>query len=343
MIWIEQGTSDRRGGLPESGALPADGSGASPATAASGRRPDDIRAAARIRFAFFLNFLFSALEIAGGLWTNSIAILADAVHDVGDCFALGAAWHLERLSARAGDERYSYGYRRFSLLGALISAAILVAGSLLVLSEAVPRLVRPERSDAPGMVAFAVVGVLVNGAATLRLRGERGLNARIVAWHLIEDTLGWLAILGVSVVLLFKDIPALDPALSLVITLYVLYNVAKNIRRTAFIFLEGAPEGVDLAAIERELEVVEGVRSTHHTHVWSLDGIHHVFTCHVSAVPGVTLQGAADIKRRIRNILGLHGIAHTTIEIECADDSCAIVDADCRSAARGGSKTTGNS
>jgi cobalt-zinc-cadmium efflux system protein len=312
------------------GPIPASRSRPLDATPATRHGADGARESGRLVFAFYLNLGFTILEIAGGFFTNSVAILANAVHDVGDCFALGSAWYLERLSVRVGDGRYSYGYRRFSLLGALISTAILLVGSILILSEAVPRLVRPEPSNARGMVLVAMVGVLVNGAAVWRLRGGRSLNGKIVAWHLIEDVLDWLAILIVSVVLTFKDVRVLDPALSLVIMMYVLYNVLRAVRRTMGIFLQGAPEGIDLEAIERAVETVGGVRTTHHTHLWSLDGIQHVFSSHIAVDPGVTPQGATEIKRAIRALLATHGIEHTTLEIEFPEESCPVADAACR-------------
>ncbi|MDX1600202.1 MAG: cation diffusion facilitator family transporter, partial [Anaerolineales bacterium] len=151
-----------------------------------------------LRTAFFLNLAFTLLEIVVGLFTNSVAILSDAVHDLGDSLSLGLSWYLEGYANRAGDRRYSYGYRRFSLLGALVSTIVLIAGSLLILSEAIPRLLNPEPTNALGMAAFAIVGVAANGAAVLRLRGQRSMNARVVTWHLLEDVLGWVAVLIVG-------------------------------------------------------------------------------------------------------------------------------------------------
>ena len=150
-----------------------------------------------LRLAFFLNLGFTILEIAGGFWTNSVAILSDAVHDLGDSLSLGAAWYLDRVAQRGRDRRFSYGYLRFSLLGAWTNTTILLVGSVLVMSAAIPRLFQPEAANAPGMIGFALLGVVVNGAAALRLRGRQSLNASVAAWHLVEDVLGWLAILVV--------------------------------------------------------------------------------------------------------------------------------------------------
>jgi cobalt-zinc-cadmium efflux system protein len=234
-----------------------------------------------IRIAFLLNLAFTIIEIIGGYWTNSLAILADALHDLGDSATLGLSWQLERYSRRRKDAHFSYGYRRFSLLAALFSTVILIAGSLLVLSEAIPRLLNPEHSNASGMLLFALLGIAVNGLAAFRLRQSRSMNARVVAWHLIEDVLGWVAVLIVSVALLVADIHFLDPLLSILITLYVLYNVVNNLRKTLTLFLQGVPEGLDLYELEKRLLAIPKVHSAHHIHVWSLDGENHVLTAHV--------------------------------------------------------------
>ena len=158
-----------------------------------------------LRLAFVLNTGFAILEIAGGLWTNSVAILSDAVHDLGDSLALGAAWFLDKYSQKGSDRRFSYGYLRFSLLGAWTNTLVLVSGSIFVLSEAIPRLFQPQSPNATGMFFFALFGVAVNGLAAWRLHGRGSLNTKVAAWHLIEDVLGWVAVLLVSVTLMFVD------------------------------------------------------------------------------------------------------------------------------------------
>lgn len=277
-----------------------------------------------IRLAFFLNLGFTVLEIFGGLWTNSLAIMADAIHDLGDSFALGSAWFLERLSQKKGDQLYSYGYRRFSTLGAVISASVLVTGSLFILFHAVPRLFHPQQPYAPGMIVFALIGIAVNGAAVFRLKGSSGVNAQMVAWHLLEDVLGWAAVLAISVILLFRNIPILDPFLSCLITFYVLFNVLKNLGKTFGIFMQAVPEGVDIETIESSLRTMAHVIGTHHTHVWSMDGIHHVLTTHVVVDDDATRDDILMIKGLIHDLMRSHGMDHSTVEIEYCDEECRI-------------------
>jgi cobalt-zinc-cadmium efflux system protein len=278
-----------------------------------------------IQLAFFLNLSFTLLEFVGGIWTNSIAIVADAVHDLGDTASLGLSWYLERFSTRGASRTFSYGYRRFSLLGALINAGVLIGGSLFVLSAAIPRIFNPQPTNAPGMIAFAVLGILVNGVAVLRLRGSAGLNARVVGWHLLEDVLGWVAVLIVSIVLLFVgDWYFLDPLLSLAITLFVLFNAARNLRGVLRIFLQAAPEGMDVGVIDGELRAIDGVQSTHHTHLWSLDGEHNVLTTHLVVRADAPKADIVAVKDHARAIAARLEADHITVEVEYADEDCAM-------------------
>ncbi|HEX6386712.1 MAG TPA: cation diffusion facilitator family transporter [Anaerolineae bacterium] len=278
-----------------------------------------------IKIAFFLNLGFTILEIVGGLWTNSAAILSDALHDLGDSLSLGLAWFLGNYAERSQDERYSYGYRRYSLLGALANTLILIGGSIFVLSEAIPRLLQPERPYAPGMAVIAVAGIVVNGLAALRVQRSPSLNVQTVAWHLLEDVLGWVAVLLVSIILLFANVPVLDPILSVLITVYVLYNVIRNLKKTSALFLQAVPEEVNLTEIERRLQEISAVCSTHHTHAWSLDGEHHVLTTHVVVNEDVTRDDVLRIKSEVKALVdSLENFEHVTVEIEYSDEACRM-------------------
>ncbi len=277
-----------------------------------------------IKVAFFLNLGFTVVEFVGGYLTNSLAIMSDAVHDLGDSISLGLSWYLDRYSQRGNDRRYSYGYRRFSLLAALLNTLVLITGSLIILSEAVPRILDPQPAHAPGMILLAIGGVLVNGLAALRMRRGRSLNAVLVTWHLLEDVVGWFAVLVVGLILLVAEIHVLDPILSALIALWVLYNVAKSLRQTAALFLQSVPEGLEIDAIEAELLSLEKVSSVHHTHVWSLDGEHHVLTTHIVVEADTTREEAIDVKCAAKALSALAECEHATVEIEFPHESCKM-------------------
>jgi cobalt-zinc-cadmium efflux system protein len=275
-----------------------------------------------LRVAFWLNVSFAIIELVGGWWTGSLAILSDALHDLGDSISLALAWRLTRFSEREGDQRYSYGYRRFTMLGALANIAILAGGSVFVLSEAIPRLWRPQQPDARGMLLLALLGIAANGLAALRLKHERSLNARTAALHLLEDVLGWAAVLLVSIVLLFADLPVLDPILSIVISGFVLVNTARYLRRAGRLLLQGVPDAVDLPSLQARLASIEGVVAVHHAHFWSLDGEHHVFSAHLVVMAETTPTTAIAIKCAAREMLHGLDIEHSTIEIEWEGETC---------------------
>ena len=181
--------------------------------------------------AFFLNLVFTIIEIFGGILTNSVAIVTDAVHDLGDTVTIGFSWYLEKISKKKRTKDFSYGYTRFSLLAAIININVLVLGSVFVLKESIERLISPEPCNAEGMMALGVLGVLFNGAAVLKLKKGHSENERVVMLHLLEDVLGWVAILIGAVVMYFADVPILDPILSISIACYILYGASKNLKR----------------------------------------------------------------------------------------------------------------
>lgn len=284
-----------------------------------------------IRLAFFLNLSFTIIEIIGGYLTNSVAILSDALHDLGDSFSLGLAWYLERFSTKKETAQFSYGYRRLSLLGALINTLILIVGSTFILVEAIPRLFAPEETNATGMLALALLGILVNGIAAYRVSGNSGLNAKVVSWHLFEDLLGWVVVLIGSLIMMFVDAPIIDPLLSVGITIYVIWNVLKYLRQTAKIFLQAVPDGVDLSLLEANIAAIAPVQSVHHMHLWSLDGDENVLTAHVVLPPNTDRCTILNVKKQAHAFALEVNVAHITIEVELEDEDCLMAEnhADC--------------
>lgn len=265
---------------------------------------------------FILNFLMAILELFGGIMTNSTAILSDALHDFGDSMALALSWYLEKVSNKKSDKQFSFGYRRFSLLAALINSVILMVGSVWILSVVIPRLMTPQAVHAQGMMYFAIVGLIINGGSVLLIRTGSSMNERIVSWHLMEDVLGWLAVLIVSVVLQFKDIPILDPILSLMITAIIVFNVFKNFKSVFFVFMQSTPESINQNKIEESLGHHRCITKVYHTHVWSLDGERHVLTTHIVLKPDSGIADYLEVQKWARKEVEKHGLWHTTIEIE---------------------------
>ncbi|MDR2287438.1 MAG: cation diffusion facilitator family transporter [Prevotellaceae bacterium] len=294
-----------------------------------GEKHEHVHENSGIGIAFFLNLAFSVIEIVGGYLTNSVAILSDALHDLGDSFSLALAWYFQRLSKKKRDSKYSYGYRRFSLLGALINSAVLLTGSIFVISESVSRLASPEAVDANGMLILAVFGIVINGIAMLKLRNRHSLNERTVALHLLEDVLGWTAVLVASVVMMFVKIPALDPILSLGIACYILFNIYNNLRDTLRVILQGTPENIDGDEIERALLSVEGIESVHDLHLWTMDGEFNISSVHIVVGKNRDNRSITEIKNQAKQIMKQYNIQHSTVETEQSEENCEYSETCC--------------
>lgn len=281
-----------------------------------------IRSSARaLGVAFLLNLAFTLVEVAGGLWTNSIAVLTDALHDAGDCLVLGVAWALQRVALKGRDARYSYGYGRYSMLGGWITAMVLIAGAVVMFMVSVPRLWQPSMPHTTGMMGLAVFGLVMNGLAAWRLHGGATLNERGAYLHLLEDVLGWAAVLVGAILIHFTGWTVVDPLLSMAIGLYILTNAIRTLRQGTGILMQEVPPGVDHALIEQRILAIPGVKSLHDQHSWTLDGSFLVHTLHV-VVSVPDLSEAQRIRVLIRKELLDLGVHHATIELEREGEQC---------------------
>ncbi len=276
----------------------------------------------RIGLVFLLNLGFTVIEFIGGLLTNSTAIMADAVHDLGDSLSLGSAWLLSRWGQKTANNEFTYGYRRLTLFGAFLNSIVLIAGSIWVLTQAIPRLSDPVMPVTEGMLALAILGVTINGFAAYRISKGSTMNEKVLNWHLLEDVLGWVAVLLVSVILQFVDWPILDPLLSVGFTLFILVNVIRNLWATGKIFLQAVPDKTLHDEIRHKLLNIDGISDIHHQHLWSLDGEQHVLTAHL-VIEGSLENGRYNsIKDSVAETLKPFSLAHTTIEIELKQEYC---------------------
>lgn len=272
--------------------------------------------------AFLLNLFFIIIEVLGGLYTNSYAILSDAVHDAGDCMAIGLAWLLERRSGKAPEGAYTYGYRRYSVISALVTALVLVAGSVLVLTSSIERIMNPQEINAPGMTLIAILGVVINGAAMLKTRAGSGVNERTISLHMLEDVLGWVVVLAGSVFIRIFDLPIIDPILSVLVALFILYHAVKNVREVLSVLLEKAPAEFEEEALKKALSEDERILDLHHIHVWSLDGENLLATMHAVIPDGCSADEIRSIKEHIREECRHFRIGHVTIETDTPSENC---------------------
>ena len=273
-------------------------------------------ATGNIATAFALNTVFALIELVGGLLTNSVAILSDAVHDLGDSLSLGTAWYFEKKSKKGRSKLFNYGYYRFSLMGAFINCIVLVIGSLFVIQESIKRLSNPEQANAKGMLLIAILGIVVNAVAMMRLKRGSSINERVVSLHFLEDVLGWVAVLIGSVIMIFVDIPILDPILSLLIAGFVLFNVYRNIKPAFNIVLQGVPKDISESEVCELLMKDPEVKEIHDFRFWTLDGAHHVASMHIVVRSNLDLKKAEFLKEGIKKQLKKIHIIDATIEVE---------------------------
>jgi cobalt-zinc-cadmium efflux system protein len=277
-----------------------------------------------IGLAFLLNFSFTIIELIGGVLTNSIAIMSDALHDFGDSISLALAWYLQRKSKKGSTGQYTYGYKRFSLLGAIITSIVLIVGSLYVITEAVNRLFSPQETNAGGMLILAVLGIVINGIAVLKTKKGSSINERVVSWHLLEDVLGWVAVLVGAAVMYFTGLTIIDPLLTIAIAIFVLINVVKNIREAMPILLQGAPTEIEREGVISNLKAIEHIADIHDLHIWALDEAYNVLTVHVVLKGLMPMDELAKLKDKIRAVLKNDEIQHATIEFESPAEECAF-------------------
>lgn len=278
-----------------------------------------------VGFAAALNILFTFIELIGGFLTNSLALIADALHDFADSFALIIAWYAEIKAKKPATSKMTFGYRRLSLLSATFTIIVLVAGSLFVLTQAVPRLISPEPVNAEGMVLIAVIGITINGLGYFRLKKGISQSEKVLSWHLLEDILGWIVLLIGSIIIRFWDKPVIDPIMTIGFTVFVLWGVSKNAKEIFNLLLEGVPEYIDIDEIKKSILSVEGVKMVHDLHIWSLEGETVLLTAHV-VVEDKYLQTPDKMRQSIKSNLEEHHIEHSTLELEgeglCSATEC---------------------
>lgn len=271
----------------------------------------------KILVAFLLNFVFSIFELLGGLFTGSVAILSDSLHDFGDSLSIGISYILETLSKKKPDKIYTFGYLRYSLIGSVITTCVLLFGSAAVIYNSVLRILNPVEIKYNGVIILAVIGALINFLAAYFTSGGDSLNQKAVNLHMLEDVLGWVVVLLGGIIMKFTNFSIIDPILSICVAIFILINALKNLKNVTDVFLEKTPLDIDSEELCHHIKETDGVKDVHHLHVWSIDGNTNLATVHV-----VTDFDAATVKNAVREEFLHHGISHVTIETESSNEHC---------------------
>ena len=270
--------------------------------------------------AFFLNLSYAIVEfIAGGIFGSS-AVLADSVHDLGDAIAIGISALLETISNREEDRHYTLGYKRFSLLGALVTAVILITGSILVILENIAKIFHPQSVNDEGIFWLGIIAITINVLASLVIRKGQTKNESILSLHFLEDTLGWVAVILMAIVLRFTDWYILDPLLSIAISFFVLSKALPRFWSTLKIFLDAVPEGVDIQKIKTDLAELDHVASINQLNLWTMDGLEKNAIIHLCLEDW---EQMTETKNQVRQLLEERGIQNITIEVDTSQSDHA--------------------
>lgn len=278
-----------------------------------------------IFIAFVLNLIFSIIELIGGFLTNSVSIISDSIHDFGDAISIFISLVLEKKSKKKADKDYTFGYLRYSTLGALLTSSILIISSIIVMISAVSRIISPVEVNYNGMFILAIIGIVVNFIATKVTSHSDNLNEKNVSLHMLEDVLGWVCVLVGSIIIRFTNLHIIDPILSLGVTIFILINAFKNLKEVFNILLEKKPSMVDIEELKSHLLKIKDIQDIHHIHIWTIDGITNYITLHVFVEEDTLCKDLEKIKKQINSELKEHNINHSTIEFEtkkCVNTEC---------------------
>lgn len=270
-----------------------------------------------ILLTFVVNIVFSVFELIGGVFTRSNAIISDALHDFGDALSVGLIYFLDRKSKKKANNKYTFGYLRYSMIGSFIATLVLLVSSFFVIVHSAGKIINPVEINYDGMIIFAVIGIIVNAIVAYITRKGHSFNEKVINLHMLEDVLGWIIVLIGSVIMRFTGLSIIDPILSIIVSGFIIFKAFEHLKVVIDLFLEKTPDDISINSIKRKLLKIDGVISVHNFHVWSIDEDHDYATLHV-----VVDEVDSDIKEEIREELGDRGIEHSTIELETEDEVC---------------------
>ncbi len=277
----------------------------------------------------FLNFGITIAEIIGGLLSNSLALLSDALHNLSDAVSLLLAYLAYRFGKKPSSSKHTFGFKRVEILAALFNSVTLITICIYLFWEAYERLLNPEPIKGLLMLIVALIGLVANLIAVLLLHKDKSknLNVKAAYLHLLGDTLSSVAVMIGGALIFFFDVTWLDPVLTILIGLYIIKETWSILRETIDILMQGVPSGVNIGAIRNDLEGIRGISNIHHVHVWSMDDSNIHFECHIDFIDDLKISETNIIREEISaRLKDKHNINHVTVQAEynCCDDKGLI-------------------
>lgn len=270
--------------------------------------------------AFWVQFFLLLAEIVASALTGSFSILSNAAHDLGDSLTIAFAYFLQKKATTKAGSSFTYGLKRLSLLSSLLVGIVISTSSILIIIEAFPRMFSPHEVEWKGMLGFSIIGILMNGYMARKLGHGHTHNEKTLSWHFIEDMAGWISVLVSSLIIAFTKAYWIDSLFAILVALFVLYNVARNLFKTGGIFLQEAPDKEIVDSVKIELLKISEIKELHDLHLWSLDGDSHVASLHI--VTDFEPQFYDVLKVKVREVFEKLGKYHLTIEVEHSSTVC---------------------
>ena len=271
-----------------------------------------------ILIAFLLNLFFSIIELFGGIFTNSISIISDSIHDFGDSLSIGISYILEKKSKKKPDNIYTFGYMRYSIVGAIITNTILIVGSIFVIINGIKRIINPVTINYDGMLLLSIFGILVNILAFYFTKDGHNHNEKSINLHMLEDVFSWLIVLIGSIVIKYTNLYIIDSILSICLAIYIMLHAFNSYKEILDIFLEKIPNNINIEELKKIILKIKNVKDVHHIHIWTIDGINNYATMHIVT----DSKDYNSLKKEIKDKLKEKNISHVTLEIEDEIDKC---------------------
>ena len=274
-----------------------------------------------IKIAFLFNLTFSLLEGLGGILTNSISILSNAIHDFCDSFSIGISFLLEKKNKINSDKINTYNYLKYSLLGAIVTSVVLIFGSGIIIFNSIPRLINPDEVNHDAMIIFAIFGIIINGYAAYKTSKSIKYKEKSINLHMLEDVFGWILILVGSIIIKIFGLIIIDPIMSILLGLFILLHVYRNLKDIFDIIMEKVPKDIDIEKIKKDLKMQYNfIEDINHVHVWSVDGVNNCISAHILINKCITINQINEFKNSVKLFLKDKNIIYSTIEIEYDND-----------------------
>lgn len=270
-------------------------------------------------WATLLNVLITIAEIAGGILSNSLALLSDAFHNLGDTIAVALAYFANRFGKRSANERKTFGYKRIEILVALFNALILIIITLFLFREAWHRFKNPEEIKGLLMFVVACIGLVANLVAVLLLKRDSAANINIRAayLHLLGDTFSSVAVIIGAILIYFFNWFWIDPLITVLIGIYIIKEAINILREAVDILMQATPRNLELEEIKHELEEIAGIDNIHHVHIWNLTDSQIHFECHVDVASDMPISETTFLRSKMETLLkNKFGVSHVTIQVE---------------------------